>query len=147
MLQRWLIAIGAAGALALAPAVHAQSDGTDPTIDTAAAATSPSLDCNFVGVRILLEDALAMRLVCHVAGAPASDSSFTVAVDSARASCTEGLSAGTGNCIGGVFDPSRQLTVTATLQPSGTTLGPLTVAPTAPAPRQEAPMQFFPLGD
>ncbi len=119
--------------------------------DDGDAAAAPTLNCNMVALHILTDDLNAARLVCHVAGATSGDSSFSVsasAVDAAQPLCRDGLAGGEGTCLGGLVDPTTSLSVTATLQPSGQTIGPVLIGGVASAAPPEAPpVQYFPLGD
>ena len=137
--------VGSAGlvcALILSP-VSALADADD------SAAAGPTLNCNLVSLHILTDDLNATRLVCRVSGAPTGDSNFTVSTAGApRPMCDDGLAGGEGSCLGRLVDPTMPLSLTATLQPSGLTIGPISVGgPTPAAPSQAPPMQFFPLGD
>ena len=119
-------------------------------------ADGPTLECSLVGLRIVTDDVDAARLVCHVTGASSADIRFSVSLQpqpgqaSQRPICGDGLADGAGTCLGPFVDPaSEPFSVTATLQPSGTTLGPVSVGgpggagqPAAPA---TPPMQFYPL--
>ena len=147
------IASAAIGLLGVVPVVAlAQSEGSDvvATVDSTAA-VDPTLNCNLVGLRILIDDLNGARVVCRVTGASPSDSSFNVSVIKPgvppQPMCTEALSDGAGVCRGALVDLASSFSVTATLQPSGAVLGPVSVGRPAPAPQTEAPMQFFPLGD
>jgi hypothetical protein len=146
MRKLWLVG-AAATLLGLTPALaNGQPDDT--------AAVGPTLSCNLIGLRVLNDDLNAVRLVCGVSGAPTSDTTFTVSVvqpagvaEQSR-TCANGLSSGTGRCVGGLFEPTTQLSVTATLEPSGLTLGPVSVGPaTAPPAVEEPPILFYPLGN
>jgi len=155
-LSRWMVLarslIAAAALLSvLSAAASAQSDGSD--VDAAVAA-GPRLDCNFVGIRVLIDDVNRARLVCRVTGAPSSDTAFSVSVIpltgegvAPRPLCSNGwLNAGAGVCVGGLVNPAIPLNVSARLQPSDATLGPVLVGAASAQPATE-PMQFFPPGD
>jgi hypothetical protein len=125
--------------------VTALADGDDT------AATGPTLSCSLVGVHILMDDVNAARLVCRVVGAPDGDSNFTVSATGAlQPLCDDGLAGGEGTCRGRLVDSSIPLSLTATLQPSGLTIGPVSIrgsGSASAAPSNAPPMQFFPLGD
>jgi hypothetical protein len=154
-------------------------DSTVGTVDSAratdaAAAGAPALACTLSALRIMTAELNGVRFTCRVAGASPADTSFFVratrtSVDPQLAAilraftCTGSLAAGVGECTGGFVDragrPLGELSITATLQPSGTVLGPVALGlppatpsgapavnpaplrPTAPT----APLQFFPL--
>src|SRR5438309_4262444 len=147
MLGRWL---------ASATAVALLGAGALPVSADDAQTDAPTLECNLVGLRIVMDDMNAARLVCRVSGASSADTRFAVSGQlqpgqaSQRLICSDGLADGTGRCLGPFVDPaSSPFSLTATLQPSGTTLGPVSVGgpdgvgqPAAPA---APPMQFYPL--
>jgi hypothetical protein len=148
MLRSLLALIGTA-VLGIAPGAVSLAESDSP---------GPILDCTLIGIRILTDEVNAGRLICRVTGAPASDTTFAVSalrpsndLDpsndlEARPLCTDGLDSGVGTCRGGLVEASaRPLVLTATLQPSGANVGPVTIG--APATIPEAPMQFYPLGD
>ena len=134
----------------LPAAASAQSDGSDGS-DVAVAEAVATLDCNLVGLHIKIDDVNGARLVCRVSGASAGDTSFSVSAvrpsgEAEQPLCTDGLNAGAGICRGGAVDLASPLSLKATLQPSGVTLGPVMIGP-APAQPAIEPMQFFPIGD
>jgi hypothetical protein len=145
-LGTWL-RVFSAGVLGLAPSVILAHS------DPVSAAAGPALECNYVATHILLEQSSAAWLTCHVTGASSDDSSFSISITDLasgrqlHAPCAAELSLGEGSCLAGLVDPTAQLSVTADLHPSGTTLGTVIPGESAPTPQTEAPMQFFPLGD
>jgi hypothetical protein len=143
------------------------------TVD-AAVAGPPALECTVSALRIMTAELNGVRFTCRVAGASPADTSFIAratrtSVDPQLAAilraftCTGSLAAGVGECTGGFVDrssrPLGELSITATLQPSGTVLGPVALGPPSstpsgapavnPAPLRPtaptAPLQFFPL--
>ena len=119
----------------------------------------PTLDCRVTGLRIGAAEVSGARFVCRLSGVLTGDTSFTVRSTPASADvenaglaepvCAGNLSGGAGGCVGSLVDRANSfigpLRVDATLEPSGATLGPISLGAAAPAPA--APMQFFPLGD
>jgi hypothetical protein len=103
----------------------------------------------------------AARLVCQVSSAPASDQMFSIEVtrvaDAAEVAqppgqpvCSGTLEASAGTCTAALIDRSGaamgELTISGTLLPSGTRLGPVALSPSAsPAAATPLPMQFEPL--
>jgi hypothetical protein len=96
------------------------------------------------------------RFVCRIAGAPAGESSFTVQVTNATDQpkplvplCSGSLAVGAGICSGSFIDREAsglgQVTLAATLQPSGAAVGPLVLGRSTQPETPVAPMQFFPL--
>ena len=105
--------------------------GTPPT--AAAEDSGPRLTCLQHSLRVMAAEASGTRLVCTIDGVDSAEQAFTiVAHDDAvqppreRTICSATLSAGSGWCLGAVFDldggePSP-MHFTATLLPSGTEL-------------------------
>lgn len=164
---RRLCLIAAMAAQLATSAVFAQTDGSSApaTSDSApealaadaALAAGPMLECSIVGLHILAPEVSGARVVCRVAGAASDDTSFTVsairpslATSEPRPICGDTpLSGGAGTCIGSFVDRASStlgpLSLSATLSPSGSVLGPMTVGP--PSPPATPPMQFYPLPD
>jgi hypothetical protein len=128
-------------------AVYAQADpGTDPTSLAATDGPGPTLDCSGIALRLMAAEVGGARFVCKIDGAPAGDSSFTVQAmstgDDSRALvplCTGSLVGGVGACVGSFIDrnssPLVGVSFSATLQPSGSALGPaVSGRPSTPAP-------------
>lgn len=149
--------------------VYAQADGTDdaPVADSvdAAAAPMPTLQCSVIALRVMAPEMGGARFVCHVDGAQPGDTAFTAqaAAESQPpvpiADCTGTLADGIGDCVGAFVDRASstlgQFSVSATLEPSGATLGPVVLAPAAVTPPAHpkpllgtpptAPVNYFPL--
>jgi hypothetical protein len=177
-LRRVMLAATLALVAGLPVGVYAQADGTDaapvadsvdpgPVADSveSAAAPMPTLQCSVIAKRVLAPEMGGARFVCHVDGAQPDDTAFTAqaTVDSQPAvrlaGCTGTLAGGIGECVGGFVDRASstlgQFSVSATLDPSGSTLGPVVLGPavvTPPAqpkplfgPAPTAPINYFPL--
>jgi hypothetical protein len=166
--------VDTATAVDTVPAVDSAGTVDSAVTVDAAAAGAPALECTVSALRIMTAELNGVRFTCRVAGASAADTSFIVratrtSVDPQLAAilraftCTGSLAAGMGECTGGFVDranrPLGELSITATLQPGGTVLGPVTLGPPPgnpsgapavnPAPLRPtaptAPLQFFPL--
>jgi hypothetical protein len=143
-------------ALAITPAAgYAQADDDgDPRTQVASEAAEATLDCRGVGLRIMAAEVSGTRFVCQISGAPSGDSGFSVqavsTVDPTHTLvplCSGSLASGAGACSGAFIDRAAsgltQVTLAATLQPSGAALGPVVIGPSTPTPPAE-PMQFYP---
>ena len=168
-LRRVMMAAALALVAGLPAGVYAQADGTDdaPVADSvdSAVAPMPTLQCSVIALRALATEMGGARFVCHVDGAQPGDTAFTAqaAADSQPAvriaGCTGTLEGGVGDCVGGFVDRASstigQFSISATLEPSGSTLGPVVLASAAVTPPAQpkpllgtsptAPINYFPL--
>jgi hypothetical protein len=150
-LWRFMLTTLAAAALVLAySSVYAQADENTQV-------AGPTLDCSVVALRIMTAEVGGARFACRIVGAPAADSTFSVQVTNAAAEtqlavplCTGSLAGGAGVCSGSYINRDGgglgQLTLAATLQPSGSGLGPL-VLEGSPPPAPVEPLQIYPISE
>ncbi|HLZ26162.1 MAG TPA: hypothetical protein VKV73_02465 [Chloroflexota bacterium] len=175
-IARWVVA-AALGLIAALPAgVYAQADSPEDqppapavaddaaTVDATAPGV-PTLQCSFIALRVMAAEASGVRFICHIDSASPGDTAFTARATADPqpgvpvATCTGTLAGGVGDCVGGFVDRANttigQFSVTATLDPSGSTLGPVPLPPASITPPAQpkpllpaaptAPINYFPL--
>lgn len=149
---RSVLTIGAAALATFAFAAPSLGQEMNPRDDSSLtpplswlAATGPQLACGVQPTRFSGGGSSSAVFTCWVAGAPASDTTFSVQamriVDEAENTrplgpiCDQGtLTDGSGVCSGTITDPSGAplvggVLIGATLQPSGTEVGPVPISP------------------